>query len=40
MQRIILKVSGEALSKNGTGISMEKVNAIASEIKELYLSLM
>ena len=36
MQRIILKVSGEALSQNGTGISMEKVNAVASEIKELY----
>ena len=36
MQRIILKVSGEALSENGIGISMEKVNAIALEIKELY----
>lgn len=36
MQRIILKVSGEALSDNGIGISMEKVNNIASEIKELY----
>jgi len=36
MQRIILKVSGEALSQNGTGISMEKVNAVASEIKALY----
>ena len=36
MQRIILKVSGEALSQNGTGISMEKVNAVASEVKELY----
>lgn len=36
MQRIILKISGEALSDNGTGISMEKVNAIANEIKELY----
>lgn len=36
MQRIILKISGEALSDNGTGISMEKVNTIANEIKELY----
>lgn len=36
MQRLILKISGEALSDNGTGISMEKVNAIAKEIKDLY----
>lgn len=36
MQRIILKISGEALSNNGSGISMEKVNAISEEIKELY----
>lgn len=36
MQRLILKISGEALSENGIGISMEKVNNIASEIKELY----
>lgn len=36
MQRLILKISGEALSMNGTGISMEKVNTIASEVKELY----
>lgn len=36
MQRIILKLSGEAMSNNGTGISMEKVNEIALEIKELY----
>ena len=36
MQRIILKISGEALSDNGCGISMEKVNAISEEIKELY----
>ncbi len=36
MRRIILKVSGEALSHNGTGIDMEKVNHIASEIKDLY----
>ena len=36
MQRLILKVSGEALSDNGIGISVEKVNNIAQEIKELY----
>ena len=36
MQRLILKISGEALSSNGIGISMEKVNNIASEIKDLY----
>ena len=36
MQRLILKISGEALSDNGIGISVEKVNNIAQEIKELY----
>lgn len=36
MQRLILKISGEALSENGIGISVEKVNNIAQEIKELY----
>jgi len=36
MQRLILKISGEALSDNGIGISVEKVNNIAKEIKELY----
>ena len=36
MQRLILKVSGEALSDNGIGISVEKVNNIAQEIKQLY----
>ncbi len=36
MQRIILKLSGEALSDNGNGISVEKVNNVALEIKELY----
>lgn len=36
MQRLILKVSGEALSDNGIGISVEKVNNIAKEIKDLY----
>ena len=34
MQRLILKISGEALSENGIGISVEKVNNIAQEIKE------
>ena len=33
MQRIILKLSGEAMSDNGVGISMQKVNEIALEIK-------
>lgn len=33
MQRLILKISGEALSENGIGISVEKVNNIANEIK-------
>ena len=36
MKRIILKVSGEALSNNGVGISMEKVNEIAEEVKGLF----
>ena len=36
MQRIILKLSGEAMSDNGVGISMQKVNEIALEIKEMY----
>lgn len=36
MQRLILKISGEALSDNGVGISVEKVNKIAEEIKDLY----
>ena len=36
MQRLILKISGEALSENGIGISVEKVNNIAKEIKDLY----
>lgn len=38
-KNIILKISGEALAKeNGTGISQEKVNQVASEIKNLYRS--
>jgi uridylate kinase len=36
MQRLILKISGEALSENGIGISVEKVNNIANEIKQLH----
>ena len=34
---IVLKISGEALAgENGIGISQEKVNQVAEEIKELY----
>ncbi len=36
MKRIILKLSGEALSNNGTGISAENVKKIAKEVKDLY----
>lgn len=36
MRRIILKISGEALTNQGMGISMERVNHIAKEIKDLY----
>lgn len=36
MRRIILKLSGEALSTNGKSICVEKVNAVAKEIKALY----
>ena len=37
MKRIILKISGEALSGNDyKGINAEKVQEIASEIKALY----
>ena len=36
-KKVILKISGEALSKgDGNIISMEKVNDVAKEIKELY----
>ena len=35
MERIILKLSGQALSDNGTGISAKKIEAVAAEIKEL-----
>ena len=33
--RVLLKVSGEALSKNGTGIDPEKLAVVAGEVKEL-----
>jgi len=36
MRRIILKISGEALSADGKSICIEKVNSIAKEIKDLY----
>lgn len=35
MERIILKLSGQALSESGTGICAKKIEAVASEIKEL-----
>ena len=38
MERIILKLSGQALSDNGTGISAKKIEAVAKEIKELASS--
>ena len=34
-RRVLLKVSGEALSKNGTGIDPEKLAAVAEEVKQL-----
>ena len=36
MRRIILKISGEALSDGNKNISIEKVNNIAKEIKALH----
>ena len=36
MRRIILKISGEALSDGNKNISIEKVNNIAKEIKDLH----
>ena len=36
MRRVILKLSGEALSSPGKTICVEKVNAIAKEIKALH----
>ncbi len=38
MERIILKLSGQALSDNGTGISAKKIEEVVKEIKELALS--
>lgn len=35
MERVILKLSGQALSDNGTGISSKKIAAVSEEIKEL-----
>ena len=41
MERIILKISGEALSgSDSKGINAEKVQEIASEIKALYEKLL
>ena len=34
-KRVLLKVSGEAISKNGTGIDPEGLANVASEVKEL-----
>ena len=38
MERIILKLSGQALSESGTGICAKKIGVVASEIKELATS--
>lgn len=38
MERIILKLSGQALSESGTGISAKKIEAVVNEIKELALT--
>ena len=35
MERVILKLSGQALSDTGTGISAKKIEAVVKEIKEL-----
>ena len=35
MERIILKLSGQALSDSGTGISAKKIETVVNEIKEL-----
>jgi uridylate kinase len=35
MERVILKLSGQALSSNGQGLSISKIHEIALEIKEL-----
>lgn len=36
MKRVILKLSGEALSEKGIGICAENVKKIAKEVKDLY----
>lgn len=36
MKRVIIKLSGEALSQNGVGICANNVNKIAQEVKDLY----
>lgn len=36
MKRVIIKLSGEALSQNGVGIYAKNVKNIAQEIKDLY----
>ena len=38
MERVILKLSGQALSDTGTGISAKKIEAVVKEIKELASS--
>lgn len=38
MERVLLKLSGQALSENGVGIDASKVSEVANEIKELALS--
>jgi uridylate kinase len=36
MKRVIIKLSGEALSQNGVGIYAKNVKNIAQEVKDLY----
>ncbi len=36
MERVLLKLSGQALSTNGIGLDNEKVHNVALEIKKLY----
>ena len=39
MERIILKLSGQALSESGTGICAKKIETVVNEIKELATTL-
>ena len=39
MERIILKLSGQALSDNGTGISAKKIETVVKEIKSTQTEL-